>query len=308
MVFINLDRFAEAGLTPPEPDWRFQDFLNAAVTLSGEGGYGFATRNGAYGDLLFVLQGLGACLYDPEAATDPDKLPWPTFDDPTVVAALGHYADLSRRQALSPRTPSTQSGWPNGVVIGGYPAGVETGDVAMWVDRISYQAFAPVLPFETGIAPLPVEARDRSDLSIKANYISSHAATPQACWDWLTFLNGQPTTVEFIPAARSVADSVQWQQQVGKAALPAYVAILEYANAPIRPEAHWASYAFPWLDEAFQAAVAGEDPGRALGEAQAKTEIFVACLETTGSPSAHNSLRACARQADPDYPLADADR
>jgi hypothetical protein len=54
-------------------------------------------------------------------------------------------------------------------------------------------------------------------------------------------------------------------------------------------------YVYPWLDRAFQATVAGEDPGRALGEAQAQAEALVACLEAAGATSEHAQLLACAR-------------
>jgi ABC-type glycerol-3-phosphate transport system substrate-binding protein len=339
MVYANLDRFAEAGIMPPGPGWSIQDFLNAAVALSGDGQhgqYGFTTHEGAYGDLIFVLERLGARLYDyPKGHADSREPPTPTFDDATVVTALGQYADLSRGRQLSPKTPPTQCGWPDSIAGGVYPVGVQSGQVAMWINRISYQVLVSPPPFESGVAPLPLGAQTwanspspgsgqspvpgsgqraepaSTEFDVHAYFISIHAAAPQACWEWLTYLSDRPEVVQLLPARRSVAASPQWQEQVGEAALPAYQATLEYADTPLlglRWEILWLGYAYPWLDEAFQAAVAGEDAGRALGQAQAKAEAFVACLEDSGGFSDHDRLLACARQVDPDYPLADANR
>ena len=135
-----------------------------------------------------------------------------------------------------------------------------------------------------------------------------HTDEPQACWEWLKFLSDRAETVHLLPARRSVADSPLWREQVGEAALPAYQATLEYDDTAIfrlRREIRWLAYAYPWLAEAFQAAVSGKDAGRALSEAQAKAEAFVACLEAAEGFSDSNQLRACARQVDPDYPLVD---
>jgi ABC-type glycerol-3-phosphate transport system substrate-binding protein len=299
MVYCNRQRFAEAGGTLPGPGWSFDDFLDAAVALSDDGQYGFTTREGAYGDLLFVLERMGARLFDSSG-----ELPTPTFDDPTVVAALGRYADLSRRQPLSPATPSTQSGWPHSVVMGGHPAGVRTGQVAMWIDYIGYHAFAPPLSFETGVAPLPVGAQASTEFSVRAYYVSIHAAAPQACWEWLTFLSSRPEAVQLLPSRRSVAASPIWQSQVGEGALPAYQATLEYDDASIfrlRREIPWLAYACPWLDEAFRAAVAGEEVARALDEAQRKAAAYVLCLESKEGFADGEAQKACAREVDPNY-------
>jgi len=302
MVYANVERFAEGGVPPPAPGWTMQDFLERAAALSdGESRYGFATREGAYTDLLFVLERLGAQLF----AEDHDTA-MPTFDDPTVVRALRQYAALARNRALTPAMPATQGGWPESVVVGNHPSGVDAGQVAMWVDALGYQPIAPPLPFETQVAPLPVGTQASTEFTIHAYYISLHSPAPQACWAWLTFLSSQPQTVHLLPARRSVAASPLWQQGVDGEALPAYLATLDYAGTTLldlRWQIPWLGYAYPWLDQAFQATVAGEDPGRALGEAQAQAEALVACLEAAGGASEHAQLLACARQVDPAYPV-----
>jgi len=67
-------------------------------------------------------------------------------------------------------------------------------------------------------------------------------------------------------------------------------------------EIRWLAHAYPWLDEALQATVAGDDAGRALAEAQRKAEAYVLCLERKGDFTDPELLKACAREVDPDYP------
>jgi ABC-type glycerol-3-phosphate transport system substrate-binding protein len=301
MVYIHLDRFAEGGVALPQPDWTIQDFLSIAAHLSQkEGIYGFTTREGAYGDLLFVLERLGAHLYD--GSREP---PTPTLDDPTVVAALGQYADLARGVALTPGTPSRESGWPDSIFVGDHPGGVRAGTVAMWVDSIRNHAAGPALSFATGVQPLPAGTGASTEFDVMAYYISARSPAAQACWAWLTFLSDRPEVVDALPARKSIADATEWQQQVGEDALPAYRATLTYGEAPLfglRWQVPWLGYAYPWLEEAFQAAVAGQDVASALAEAQAKAEALVACLQASGTFSDPQRLGDCARQVDPDYP------
>jgi ABC-type glycerol-3-phosphate transport system substrate-binding protein len=113
------------------------------------------------------------------------------------------------------------------------------------------------------------------------------------------------------PPRRSVAASSVWREGVAEAALPAYLATLEFADTStfdLRWEIPWLGYAYPWLDEAFQAVVAGYDPQQALVEAQEKARALVTCLDVTEDSSDPDQLLVCARHVDPDYPLAGLDR
>ncbi|MDY7080335.1 MAG: extracellular solute-binding protein [Chloroflexota bacterium] len=310
MVYYNRDRFTETGIPLPGPGWSVDDFLDAAAAMSDGTQYGFTTREGAYGDLIFVLERLGAHLVED---TVKDRLPAPTFDDPATIAALRQYADLSRRHPLSPATPSTQSGWPDATIGGDHPALVRTGRVAMWIDYMGNHAVALSPSFEAGVAPLPTlggadepaGTQISTEFNVSAYYISAHTPVPQACWEWLTFLSRQPEVTQLLPTRRSVAASPSWQGQVDETALPAYQATLEYDGVSLfslRWEIPGLAYTYPWLDEAFQAAVAGDDAGHALAEAQRKAEAYVLCLERKNGFADHETLKTCAREVDPDYP------
>jgi ABC-type glycerol-3-phosphate transport system substrate-binding protein len=300
LVYYNRARFAGAGIATPEPGWSFDDFLDAAVALSDGDRYGFTTREGVYGNLIFALERQGARLLD--RSHEP---PTPTFDDPTVVTALANYAEAAHRHPLSPATPSTQSGWPDGMMWGGHPAGVESGQAAMWIDYTGNQTGAPPLSFEVGAAPLPSGSEASTELNVDAYYVSAHTAEPQACWKWLAFLSGRIKVVQLLPARRSVAASPEWQALAGETILPAYQATLEYKDTSIlrlRWETYWLTYTYPWLDEAFQATVAGDDAGRALAEVQRKVKMYIECLEREDGLSNPELLKACIQEVDPNYP------
>jgi ABC-type glycerol-3-phosphate transport system substrate-binding protein len=311
MIYYNRDRLVESGVALPEPGWTIDDFLDTALSLSVGNSdlYGFTTREGAYGDLIFVLERMGARLFDDSAANG-NALPSPTFDDPTVVSALARYADVARLGSLSLATPSRQIGWPDARMMGDHPAGVRSGQVTMWVDYFQDYAISPPLPFEAGVAPLPVTSgsagiQTTTEFNVSAYYISAHTAEPQVCWEWLIFLSAQPGVAQLLPARRSIVESSSWQSRIGEADLPAYRAILGYDNTRVfalRWDIPWLGYAYPWLDEAFQAVLAGDGSERALAGAQHKAEAYVQCLEREGSFVDRDVLKACAGEVDPDYP------
>ncbi len=304
MVYYNKDRFSAVGLALPGMNWTMQDFLSDAAALSGNQQFGFTTREGAYGDLVFVLQRLGAHLYD-----DTGDQPLPTLDDSTVVAALGQYADFWRKQAISPSTPSRENGWPDMMMGGMHAAGVESGQVAMWVESIDFHSMETPLSFPVGVAPLPVGTTASTEFLLQANYISARTDSPQACWKWLTFLSSRPEIVNLLPVRRSMADSAAWQAQVGDELLPAYRATLAYQGSAIlnvRWDITWLAYSYPWLDEAFQATVNGKDPAAALVEAQARATALFKCLDAAGNIDDREQAKLCAKEIDPEYPEVEA--
>jgi uncharacterized protein (DUF1810 family) len=108
--------------------------------------------------------------------------------------------------------------------------------------------------------------------------------------------------VELLPARRSVLASPQWQERVSEAALPAYQATLEYSDTSLF-RLRWMGYVYPWLDEAFQATLAGQEAESALREAQAQVEELWACIEAVEGLINNETWRTCALQVDDDYPL-----
>lgn len=308
-VYYNRSLLDQAGIDPPEPDWVITDFLDIAASLSANTGrYGFTTPRGDYGDLRFALQWLGAQLVD--KGQTPAQV---TFDDPSVAAAMTRYAAIAGVQNLTPGTPSTKSGWPDAFVSGLHPTGVESGQVGLWIDYIGNHALAPQLSFPNGVAPLPAQSVDqstgtekRNEFMVQAFYISARSSAPQICWDWIRFLSERAELVKLLPARRSVAAASEWQNRVAPDALPAYLATLEYDHMPIffpDPDALWLPYSDPWLAEAFQEVLDGNDAKLALSGAQQKAAAFLECFQKLDGYWDTKAILSCARQADSNYPL-----
>lgn len=307
-VYYNRALLDQAGVAPPEPGWSIHAFLEAAGALSAvEGRYGFTTRSGEYGDLRFALQWLGADLFDIDQT--PSAV---TFDDPSVADALNRYAALNRLHALTPAVPSKESGWPEMFVWGRHPARVESGQVGLWVDFLDNYTVSPQLPFPAGVAPLPARdwagatgAVNYTEFLVRAYYISAGAPGPQTCWEWIQFLSDKAEVVQLLPARRSIAAGTEWQSRVDPAALPAYLATLEYDHMPLFVpdlEKRWLPYIDPWLDETYKAVLAGGDAGAALDVARQKAAGLMECYDRLDDYPDVESILSCARGEDPNYP------
>ncbi|MFJ5771869.1 extracellular solute-binding protein [Psychrobacillus sp. NPDC093180] len=105
-MLLNLDLFAEAGVTPPEGgEWTYEEFLDAAKKLTfdrdGDGKidvYGFSTyiMPGYYEAWPFFYKNGGSPLNE-------DMTEF-TFDTPEVVQAIQDLADLKLKEKVAPET------------------------------------------------------------------------------------------------------------------------------------------------------------------------------------------------------------
>jgi hypothetical protein len=83
------------------------------------------------------------------------------------VAALEQYAVLSRQQALTPQTPSMQSGWPDTIIMGLHPERVEAGQALAEAQRKA-QAFTACLG--QGEAMVAYESASACARQVDPNY------------------------------------------------------------------------------------------------------------------------------------------
>jgi ABC-type glycerol-3-phosphate transport system substrate-binding protein len=138
VVFYNIDRFEEAGIPAPAPDWTFDQFRDAAVKLTGDGKYGYATQ--AF-DYIAGPVALGA-----EYLNDADEF---EANNPGYVEAVGKYVDLVNVDKASPVFASGA-----GAITGS--GRFATGEAAMYIDGpwvlISTK---DAVDFKIGVAPLP---------------------------------------------------------------------------------------------------------------------------------------------------------
>lgn len=138
LVYYNRDAFAAAGLADPAFDWTFDDFRAAALALTGDGKYGYATQ--AF-DYIAGPVALGAEYFNDANQFD--------VTNAGYVDAVGKYASLVADDKASPVFASGA-----GAITGsGHFA---AGNAAMYIDGpwVMVQTKDSV-DFEIGIAPLP---------------------------------------------------------------------------------------------------------------------------------------------------------
>lgn len=275
LLYANTEHLSAAGLDLPPDGWTLDEFLTALDCLADkldEMHYAFTTREGIYGDRLFLLQLLGGQTF-----TAGQDGPSPTLNDPSVVAALGQAVALARNRQLTPETPSESSGWPLGSVLGPHPAYVSTAQVGLWVDQLSDHLFAPPLDFPVVVAPLP----EATEFQAFGYFIATQTVYPDACWTWITFLSRQSEAISLLPAHRSLELSPRLGQATSETEQVTYRATLALPARSIfrwRFDYPWLAYIYPWIEEAWQSAMSGGEPAMALGIAQTKAETYIDCL------------------------------
>ena len=90
----------------------------------------------------------------------------------------------------------------------------------MWVGSISDE-----YDFETGVAPLPQAEYAYTMGTIIGLYISNEASSPEACWEWATFLS-QKAIPGLLPMRITLAESDEILQSMGEDVVKAGLASL----------------------------------------------------------------------------------
>ncbi|MCG8350593.1 MAG: extracellular solute-binding protein [Chloroflexales bacterium] len=311
-LHYNQTAFDAAGLEYPNPNWTLDDVRAAAEQLTlGSGDeidqYGFASNISQTDDVLFFLRQSGAAITTGSA----DALQ-ANFTDERVIAALSQYLDLLRKNSPHQQLQGYRSASNPGIQTFTL---VNTGRVGMWLDfggrSFIINAGGPETPaFTTALAPPPLGATGATadDLRISGLYISAATEQPQACWEWISFLSRELTSLPIgfdFPARRSLADSEAFAAQAQPGAAAVYAA---YSAALSRPdEGNGATpleqsmidlfWFFQAVDRALQspAGEAEQVLERELAEAQRLTSTYLDCVNGGGG------AKTCATQADPNY-------
>lgn len=306
--------FDAAGVPYLAPDWTTSDFLNTAVALTvGEDEatkqYGFLPNSFEASDLHIFLELQGAQFID--ASSDPPAF---TLDHPTTVAALRWYIDLSTVYGVK---PAFATGPENSMAeFERHGALLAAGRAVMWIDfgfgTLEDDAADP----DYGIVPLPVGPGGQygSYQSLSGYFISAETEVQQACWEWITFLTGQPVIVtadsnnSSLPARIEVAESATYRGIVGEERAAANLSSL--ANVRQVPlferlssENGWLGTAYWWLADAYgQVVNEGQRVEDALVNVQEKATAYRACLITNHAFSDVGKQQDCLREADDSLP------
>jgi multiple sugar transport system substrate-binding protein len=309
IIEYNKDLFDAAGLDYPSVDWTTDDFLTLAVALTqGEDEakqYGFVAEVYELNDLLFMLERLGAKLVDQDA--DPPAL---TFNDPATVEAVGWYANLTTEHGVKPvfLTDITKL-MGAGTAYMEREALINDGRAAMWITSGATAAlFGERAGLDIGAAPLPIgeEAAGGGYAGASGYFISSQTENRQACWQWITFLTGQPGAVQGLPARRTVAESNEYRDQVGADRAEAYLASVGDGDQPsafqIFSDEEWLGGGLFWLGQAYGQVVDGEASAQeALDAAQDMADDYRACVVAAGD-FGQETWQGCVQEIDPTLP------
>jgi multiple sugar transport system substrate-binding protein len=310
VIQYNRDLFDAAGLAYPAIDWTWDDFLAAAVALTkGEGDtkqYGFVPQMYELNDVVLLIGRLGASLVDKDA--DPPAF---TFDDPATVEAMRWYTGLTTEYEVKPTFLTDISNLAGASSFMLEREGmINGGRAAMWTETSATQALTGARTgINVGTAPLPSLPNGGSagsSLMASGYFISAQTDKRQECWQWITFLSGEPSVAQGMPARRSVAESSAYRQQVGDDRAAAFLASMADAEKPsdlqFMSEEEWMGGSLYWLGQAYSQVLDGKATvEEALAGAQKLADDYRACVITAGDFS-QKSWQGCVRETDPSLP------
>jgi ABC-type glycerol-3-phosphate transport system substrate-binding protein len=310
LLEYNKDLFDAAAVDYPAPGWSTDDFLAAAVALTkGEGEnrqYGFVGQVDEALDLVLMLGRFGAHPIDDRV--DPPAF---AFDDPATVRAVAWYAALATEYGVKP-VFATRLGEPAARAdFVERDALMNAGRAAMWTSYGPNTDFVERAGMNLGVAPLPAAPGGSAGsgyLRTSGYYISASTSHPQACWQWITFLTGQPGSADRLPARRSVAESDAYRRLAGDERAAAYIASVGQAGAPVfQPFGGdpWLSPSFYWLFRSYGQVLAGESSAeQALQEVQQLADDYRACVVERDAFEEPKAWQSCLAQADPTLPAS----
>jgi len=202
VLFYNKDLFDKMGVGYPDENWRWDDFLNAAVKLT-------VKKNGRtvqYGTLqprpLLMIKSFGGRCFN-------DSLTKCMLNSPETKKALQYIIDLDQRYGVAPlEAVINDMERMDGVDM------FSAGKVAMLLGRTFMLAeFRKLKYFDWDIAPIPVGKIPYSRLAVGGNCISAESKHPEEAWQFAEFYSGRKgseicgTSGNCVPALKKVAYS-----------------------------------------------------------------------------------------------------
>jgi ABC-type glycerol-3-phosphate transport system substrate-binding protein len=311
VVEYNRDLFDAAGQDYPDLDWTWDDFVAAAVALTGGQGearrYGFVSDVYEPNDLLVFVESLGARLVD--LSVEPPAF---SLDHPATVDAMRRYTSLTTEYGVKPvlaTGPAEALELSRPYMV--RKALIANGQAAMWTtSALAMPAWDERDELNVGVAPLPAGPQGTRGSSMPASgyFISAGAAHPETCWLWITFLTGQPSAAQGLPARRSVAESDEYQRLVGAERAAAYlasvVAVEEPSTYTLQWQEGWLGGGSFWLAQAYHRIVEGEaGVDEALADAHALADDYRACVIASGGLD-ERAWQRCVLETDPTIPPA----
>jgi multiple sugar transport system substrate-binding protein len=198
VVYVNRDRFREAGVPVPQGAWTYDEMLAAARQLKGGGGHAIGTEASAIRVAPFVWSAGGELVDDDDS---PTRF---TLDSPAAQRGLDAFLALGR-DGLSPSAAEVEAKPLEERFI--------DGELAMFLSsRRDVPNFRTIEGFEWDVAGFPTIEREVSVLHADGFCLS---AGPQADagWRFVAFASGPEGQRilarggRTVPSLRSVAES-----------------------------------------------------------------------------------------------------
>ncbi len=210
VMYYNQDLLDQYGIPYPAIGWNWDDFLTTALSARDPTAdtFGYVPRIEIFDALTFIYQHGGRIFDD---LGNPTRT---TFDDPLTVDALEWYANLYHAHNVAPTQEQIRQAFGRNDPR----MGILLGKVAMWTGMLSErggQGWSVDWDMRWGVAPLPRDQQTTTLTLVEGYFISAQNAHPDACWAWVSFLS-QQLPARQTPARRSLAESAEYEEQVGE--------------------------------------------------------------------------------------------
>lgn len=213
-LFFDGTVFDAAQWPRPQPGWTWEEFRQAARTLTERSGDG-TTRYG-FAPIVGPLD-----LLEPQLAT--------RADSGVQAAGLQWYVELAR-DGVVPQ-PDENGATPQAETL------IRDRQAVMWSDSaLNLEYWQSLLGDQVGLVPYPLPTAtataDTNPVSVTCATISSGSSHPEAAWRWISFLSSQfmPSDWRSLPARPSVAERDAVWERVPEAERTAMRAAMEQAR------------------------------------------------------------------------------
>ena len=308
IMVYNADLLADLGLEPPSLDWTFDEFLALITAVTSSSGeeqvFGFLNDSQRVSTTEMFYAGYGIQWKDISG-----DFPVVMFNTPEMADALAWVNELKQSGILF--VSSSGVDWWSSITNA-----IQSGQIGFWTSIAGDEKneyFSPNKPFfEVGIAPLPSTTKPNGSYDssyMTGFYISNLTDYPQACWELAKYFSEGMDVLPGVPARLSVANSPEWEANVGAENAAVYRAAVASNLADVEVDMYgdyfWHSIV-NWLWQADQNIYNGKNLTQELALAQQYADTYLACMAPhdvlrLSSDELWEIAQMCRAKADPSY-------
>lgn len=205
-LYYNIDAFTEAGVSPPDANWKWDDLRKAAVALTKTDGgrvtrYGLALESNDWA--TWVQQNGGQVFDDP---LNPTKF---LLAEPAGVEAIQYIGDLINKDKVVPNFLEAEQAGGTAQLFG-------SGQAAMTITNPSRLGTFAQAPFKWAVANLPAGPTGiHSNRTGGAGFaINANTKNKDAAWAFLQYLAGPEGQSIFASATAAAVPAMTGNPEV----------------------------------------------------------------------------------------------